>query len=281
MGTRWVLNHLKDLVGSSVPWLEVPIRSVSDPTDGGFFEYLLVTAKHKHSSDGNGPEKRNRFVKWMLARARRSPLKMFVLALDEAHLLPPMALEWLLNLDNELDREQCRLFVLLVGNDDLLKMQEECLEKTNGEQFTERFMSTDFRFTGLTSEDDLRQVLGAFDRTEYPYGSGKNFTWNYLPALVAAQFNLSELAPAMWQVLSNIWSEHLKGQPIQVPMAHMTRALVLLLNSVAEEGGRERPTPPQIESAVERCNFERHVITRKMSDKAGSKGRRSTWGARI
>ena len=274
-GFRWVAHSVRNLLGVSVPVLRVPVREETVKSDGTFFQHVLEAAKHRHARDGGAPDKRSRLVKWMKARARRTPMLTFVLALDEAQFLPPEALAWLLNTDNEMDEAGYRLFVALIGTQELLQMSKDCLERRDGEMFHDRFMGTKFEFHGLRSAAELTTALKGFGATEYPPGSGLSLASNYLQY----DFDLADLAPAMWSSANEIWNTHFKnGVSFELPMAHATRALVLLLDDLADGGGTAHPDATMVKNALLRARFEQHVMARVATNVARPDNQRTHWG---
>lgn len=259
MATRWILNQVTPIFGSPVASLEMPVRENSGKSQNQFFSYLLYLAKHRHQS-GSITDKRNRAVKWLAVRARRSQLNAVVLFIDEAHVLPAHAYRWLLEIDNELDCEGLRLFVITVGQRALLETRKSLGEMAGGDQFVERFMATQFSFRGLRSEEEVRQCLVNFATTEYPQGSGRRFAEHYISALVERGYDLGAMAPPFWAECADVWSERLTGTP-ELPMTHFTRSMILLLRALANTPGLE-PSADQIELAIKQSAYSGYVKRR-------------------
>ena len=228
-----------------------------------FFSHLLSITKHRHQG-GKLADKRNRLTRWFCTRARRSGSASFTLFFDEAHVLPPAAFRWLLEIDNELDGSGTRLIALLVGRNELLTLRDRIAEAENGHQFIERFMAVEIPFRGLSSEEELRQCLHNFAHTEYPAKSGMTFAQQYIPRLVAEGFELDSIAPSMWAGMDATWRTRFKSET-ELPMAHATRCLVMLLNDLADRNDSEAgvpPSPEDIAEAVRRSHFSGYVERR-------------------
>jgi len=265
MATRWMFNQSAAIFGASVPWLEVPLRAFGASDRDAFFSYLLELVRHRHRN-GTVTDKRNRMSRWFAARANRSGVAAFAVFFDEAHVLPARVFRWLLEIDNELDSRGARLFALLVGQPDLLNLRDRIADQTSGDQFVERFMSVEFPFRGLASEAELAACLHGYATTEWPMKSGVTFAEYYIPDLVADGFQLQSIAPAMWRKYESTWRDVklLRGDP-ELPMVHVTRAIVLLLNALSDRsGGRSvaAPTPKDVESAVTRSGYADYVNRR-------------------
>jgi hypothetical protein len=264
MATRWMLYQLPQILGTSTPWLEVPVRALGSFDRDAFFSYLLELIRHRHQ-DGTTTAKRNRITRWLHARANRSGTATFILFLDEAHVLPVRAFRWLLEVDNELDRFGSRLFVLQVGQTDLLALRDRIAAQTNGDQFIERFMSVEFAYRGLKSESELHACLKNYAETKWPVNSGTSFAEYYIAQLVSRGYELQSVAPSMWQMFDDAWREGKQDGTTEVPMVYVSRGAVLLLNGLSDrygDGPMTEPLPSDVTEAVDRCGFARYLARR-------------------
>ena len=265
MATRWVLNQASNILGTSLPWLEVPVRGFTQYDREAFFAYLLRLVRHRHQ-DGKITAKRDRLTNWLASRARRSGMTAFAIFFDEAHVFPLHVFRFLLEIDNELDSRGARLFAMLVGQDDLLQLRDRIGSQPNGDQYVERFMATVVAFRGLISEGEVAACLRNFSTTEWPEKSGTTFAEYYIPQLVENRYELETSAPAMWAQFEAHWhNARLDGRP-EIPMVHFTRALVLLLNTLSERSAQGRiaePTPEEIVEAVNRSQYAGYVQRRR------------------
>lgn len=245
--TRWVLKQLPMLVGP-VPSLEVPLRHEDrkqDETQSAFFQYLLRCAKHRHAAEGGTQDKRDRFTEWVYARAVKSPIRTFVLVIDEAQLLGKGSYLWLLNIANELDVNACRLFCLLVGQPDLAERKIEFLDAQR-ENIVGRFLINELPFSGLCSEQELQECLAEFDTTEYPPGSGAMFPTCFAPNWYASGERLSGFSRQIWQILRNI-SADAGLDDVIVPMQYVTSFVTRLLSHLGSQEGRQmREVPGEV-----------------------------------
>lgn len=264
MASLWLLNAIRRLMGFAVPWLHVPVRDLGAFSDRtAFFTYLLSLMRHRHQN-GSITDKRNRVTRWLLARAKRSAIAGFILFLDEAHVLPPRVFRWLLEIDNELVREDAMLIVLLVGQEELLTLRDRIAEVEGGEQFVERFMADEYPFRGLRSEAEYRQCLKNFIDTEYPQKSGISFGQHYIAELLATGYDITAVAPAMWSGLESLWKRWFVDE-VELPMVHFTRCLLGLLNRLADrrpELALTEPTPEDVAYAVKRSGYGAYVERR-------------------
>ncbi|MDI1309327.1 MAG: ATP-binding protein [Methylotenera sp.] len=226
--TRWTLHMLPEIIGR-FPVVEIPVRGQFVASEKAFFQHLLTCIKHRHAMIGTAGDKRDRFSQWLINRAIRSPINGAVLFLDEAQLLQNQHYDWLVNISNELDKNGCRLFCLLVGQTELIEKKNELINEGR-EQIVGRFMVREHEFVGLVSEKDIISILNEFDHTIYPSGSDKLFAESFIPLGIHSGFKLASLGPGMWQTFEKLWLEQgLFGQ-INIPMHYFTSALISTLN---------------------------------------------------
>jgi type II secretory pathway predicted ATPase ExeA len=145
-GTRWVLGAIQMVFGK-VPYVEIPIRKQHLHNEGAFFQFMLKCCKHKYYNRGSVADKRDRLFEALLARARRSSIRMVILFIDEAQELEELHYQWLRNISNELDSAGYRIFCLLVGQKELINKRNSLLVEEM-EQIVSRFMTEVLMFSG-------------------------------------------------------------------------------------------------------------------------------------
>lgn len=242
--TRWVLKALPNLIGN-FPVVEVPIRDQHIASERAFFQHLLRCIKHRHSMDGTAGDKRDRFSEWLIARAMRSPINGAVLFFDEAQLLQDHQYAWLLNIGNELDKNGCRLFCLLVGQSELADKKIKLID-AGMEQIVGRFMVRELEFSGLGSEIDLVSTLTQYQQTTYPIGSNILFAENFIPLAIKGGFELSSIGPAVWGAFENLWVSAGLDKGMTIPMHYFTAALIGSLNSLVKYDADNLVIPQKI-----------------------------------
>ncbi len=264
--TRWVLKNISEFF-DGVPYLFVSLRDRGRLSEAGFFEYLLSCAKHRYIGEGKIDAKRTRFSNWMIARARKSPLNVFVLAFDEANLLKEEHYIWILNMSNELDDVGLYFFVLLVGQEILLVNKQRLMEIENGEQIVGRFMSIEHKFRSIQSEPELAACLEEFDKTCYPEGSGEEFPRLFIPIAFTAGFRLRSLSEQVWEECVRVWTKaELDASKVELPMFNLTRIVVAVLNiQVVHDSEKLIVSSEQIAQAVDRSMYSESAKIRKIA----------------
>jgi hypothetical protein len=231
--TRWTLRMLPELIGS-FPSVEIPVRGQNIASERAFFQHLLRCVKHRHAMVGTAGDKRDRFSEFLISRALRSPINGAVLFFDEAQLLQDRQYDWLLNISNELDKNGCRLFCLLVGQSELTRTKTRFIDDGK-EQIVGRFMVRELEFSGIRTQEDLVSTLNEFHKTIYPIGSGQLFAENFIPLAIKGGFDLASIGPAMWQSFEDLWIRAGLEDKVTIPMHYFTAALIGVLNSLVSK----------------------------------------------
>lgn len=231
--TRWVLEMLPRLIGK-FPVVEVPVRKQCIATENAFFQHLLACVRHKHALTGTISEKRGRFSDFLITTALDSQVPITVMFFDEAQLMSDDHFDWLLNIGNELEQQGCRLFCLLVGQKELLETKAR-LMRYDKEQIVGRYMVREMEFTGIKAEEALTRSLMEFQKAEWPVNSGIKFVEQFVPVAFNHGFDLTDLGPAMWNILRDKWTEKGLEGSLELPMHYVTSTLTYLLNSLVQE----------------------------------------------
>lgn len=248
MATRWVLQSIRELIGY-VPSIEVPIRQQRMVTEREFFQHLLHCANHKYYDVGTAGDRRDRLAEWLAIRAHRSPVNAVVMFFDEAQYLTDNQLNWLVNIDNELDMHGCRLFCLLVGQPELKEKKDKLISKSK-EQIVGRFMVREYEFPAIRSQIQLNDSFSEFNSTEYPPHTGTTFPANFIPQAVRGGFTLKDLAPATWASFEGLWlAAGIRGD-VEIPMHYLTAALMEILDRLTKF---DAPKLEVSEEVIKKC----------------------------
>jgi hypothetical protein len=199
-----------------------------------FFEFLVSQLKLVPPTRSNSTEFRNLVSRYLVARAARSPLNSFLLFIDEAQFLQDLHLQWLLNVSNELDAAGLRLFVLLVGQPELIDRKRGLVAR-RCEQIVGRFMVHEMEFVGVRDEGELGVVLDQFDRTVYPSVHGQPFPSHFIPEGFAEGFRLSHLAGRLFGRFEAPEGARASIRAGGIPMHYVTATVMQLLDQMASQ----------------------------------------------
>lgn len=253
-GSRWVLGAIQMVFGK-VPYVEIPIRNQLLHNEGAFFQFMLTCCNHKYYNRGTVADKRDRLFEALLARARRSSIRMVILFIDEAQELEELHYQWLRNISNELDSAGYRIFCLLVGQQEL-KEKRKSLVVEGMEQIVSRFMTEVLMFCGLKNIKELRSVLNGFDQAVYPAENGRPFVDYFAPLAYAHGWRLENLTELIWDEYKSCWNELSIDWPIEVGMQYVTSTVINILESVSMHDNSVLDIEKSaIKECVKNCGF--------------------------
>lgn len=251
---RYVLKMLQLFLKEPLPWFEVPARQEAVKTDGAFFEYLLKCVGHQHCT-GTAGQKRTRLKEFLFERAKSSSWDAVILFFDEAQYIAETRYMWLQNLSNELEKEGVRLFVLLVGQHQLLHRRTVILEQ-GLEEIVGRFMAQDMPFPALTSVDSVRSCLTGYDNAKFPDEDGQPFGAYYVPQAYANGWRLSSLSEDMWDAFAKVWRNSNRVAGPEVGMFYLNSAICALLNRLVNSDGSAMNLPSDaVQLAVHQSGY--------------------------
>lgn len=272
-GTRWVLGAIQMVFGK-VPYVEIPIRKQHLHNEGAFFQFMLKCCKHKYYNRGSVADKRDRLFEALLARARRSSIRMVILFIDEAQELEELHYQWLRNISNELDSAGYRIFCLLVGQKELINKRNSLLVEEM-EQIVSRFMTEVSMFSGLRNVGELQSVLNGFDLAVYPAENGRPFLEYFAPMAYAHGWKLKDLAQQIWSEYELCWNNLSIDFPIEVGMQYVTSTVTKILQHASEcDQSSMEIKKGTIKECVKNCGFMASAQILHMSrrgDKSGLK----------
>lgn len=230
---RFCLKAIPSLLGFKIPWVEVPLRKMSEKyfkSEDDFFAYLLSRVDHLEKR-GSTCTKRNRFVDFCVAQAKRSKSRMFIIFIDEAQKLSTLQLTWLLECSNEVEVEEksVRIFLLFAAQTEFKDLKADLVKAGGTSQFVQRFMTAVHEFRGIQSEEELTVCLKNYATKEYPLGSGKPFTSNYLDTAPNPNLDVSTLAPIFWYEFGLIWKARLGNRSMEIGMHYVSAGLIRFL----------------------------------------------------
>lgn len=157
-----------------------------------------------------------------------------VLILDEASKMCLEEFAYMCGLINQLESKGVTVTTVLFAQPRELIHARNTFVQSERQDIVARLILRIRRFEGLRSEDELTQVLGFYDDplgSEFPQGSGCACTRFFLPRAYDAGFRLSEIAPQLWNALTEgTRAGREDEQNIQVGMQWIVRCLQKLLD---------------------------------------------------
>jgi hypothetical protein len=180
---------------------------------------------HHAAPDGSGRAAlRGRLIHKIRQVAETNRDHRVVLFADEAQNLREIDLEWLRDVHDELEMNELRLFVFLVGQPQLIA-QKSAFQAQGKEQIVSRFMVEQLHFQGITSPEACAACLAGYDHGEYPASSGWSYTRFYLPQAYDAGLRLQQESIRVWRAFEDAHIRANFSGNLEIPMKYFTVAV--------------------------------------------------------
>lgn len=194
------------------------------PSENAFFSMLLNSVNHAAPEGSSRAALRGRLIHKIREVAEKSGDHRVVLFADEAQNLREIEYEWLRDVHDELEMHQLRLFVFLVGQPQLVA-QKSAFQAQGKEQIVSRFMIEELHFQGITSAEACATCLSAYDRGDYPQGSGWSYTRFFLPQAHSAGLRMEQEAATLWDSFEDAHIRANLSGDLEIPMKYFTTAV--------------------------------------------------------
>jgi hypothetical protein len=214
-----------------------------------FYAMLLTGAQVGLIDTGTAWDLRVRLVQHLISETQKRDDPRVVLFMDEAGLLALKQYSWLLTFHNDLDVNDVRLVVVLVGSEALKWRRDQFLARRE-QQLVGRFMIKGHAITGIQSIEECRTVLAAYDdQARFPAGTNWSFTRFFVTKAYENGWRLASLAEPIWEALMLARaSAGLQGET-NVPM----QVLVTVARAILIRAGEMTSTRPEFDSDVIRA----------------------------
>lgn len=193
-GIKYIRRVRRELLGPGVAVKTIPMTKLPD-RKRIFWQYVASKLGFaKMSAKPVEIDMLNKSIAGLLRVCEESRANRLVLFLDDAQY---MTHEYYFDLkpiyDALVDEHGKRVLVVSVGENALTDFVEDM--KIQGKTAINRFLRMRARFDGVSSPDQLEEVLGAYDTIlQFPVGSGISFTESLLPKAFTGGFRLTALA---------------------------------------------------------------------------------------
>ncbi|EAZ85485.1 hypothetical protein BB14905_14850 [Bacillus sp. B14905] len=238
MGKTSLINYIRRTLNEEfdtpIPTFHIMCKTYASPKESTFFGDLLASVGHSLSLEGSTPEKRIRLNNYLVNTVEKSNQNKLVFFIDDAQRLTDIQYNWLMDIYNELDAYGICLISVLVSQEEIITRLNRFRERKLT-QIIGRFMSDDYRFTGVMTKDDLSYLLNEYDEgSEYPVGSNISFTQHYFPTNYEKGFRLFNYLPQLLSAFAQIQDEHDIVEFKEIPMLYITRAVEFILRNYSE-----------------------------------------------
>jgi hypothetical protein len=188
----------------------------------------------------------------ILVEADQLSVSRVLVIIDEAHWLNEVRLSALKKFIDELIDHRLSPFVLLMAQPKILSVPE-ALKRLDSGDLVDRFYTNMFRLRGL-SLDEIEGVLGLYDTTEWPEGSGVSYTAHFLPAAWKQGWKLANQASLFKSAFSDLHAQLRIGKA-EVGMKFLTKAVRTLFIDLGTAGAAPPALSKFVNHAVADCGM--------------------------
>lgn len=193
-----------------------------------FVETLLSDMKHKFAYAGKLSVKRQRLIDFLTLNGTSNKYRSVILFIDEAQCLETQHYNWLIDYYNKLEKEKVKMFVFLVGQEQL-NAQKQIYKAEHSDQIVQRFMIEEYKFSGLKSEEDIKTFLECYDtESDFPANSGWSFTRYFFPEAFSTGERLAQFSKQIYEHFVGLRQKNNIKGPFEIPMHHMVKAVKIL-----------------------------------------------------
>lgn len=230
--------------------------------EGPFFTNLLDAVGYPEPDKGSNQSKRLRLISKIKEACSKNGSGTTIMFVDEAQRLAENEYEWLRDVQDHLDRIQIKLFMFLVGQQELYANKVN-MQRAGRTQIVARLMVDELAFFGIRNAQDVATCLAGYGQTAFPQGTSWTFTRFYLPQATENGYGLVQDAQVLWDAFVSIHNKASLSGKLEIPMESFTRAVeIVLKESELQDGPAYRPSVDMWKYAVRNSGYvQAHVAT--------------------
>ncbi|MDF9839680.1 MULTISPECIES: ATP-binding protein [Paenibacillus] len=255
---RFAIENLPTSIGVPLPILMANSNSYKVPNEEKFYYDLLSDFKFPFPAVRKPAEMRRQIVNLMLEKAEKSKMRRIILIMDEAHRLTEFHYNWLMDIYNQLDRENVSMSVISVGQEELLSRRTFFLEQKKS-QIIGRFMTHEHHFYGIRSVEEMMLVLKCYDSAEiscYPQNSDWSFTKYFFSDAYNNGERLEKEGKNLFNLFEKIRKEHGVRSVFEIPMEYFAFTVENALKKNGSHGDSQYwLTEPLWREAIESSGY--------------------------
>lgn len=264
--SRTIMWHLKTVLSER---FEVPVplvvwsrRPDSHKSERDFWKAILIASEFTFALEEKEISKTrayamcaNRFV----SVANNADLNYVVLVIDEAQGMTLQEWNWLVGLQNDLDRKGYLMTVFSIATHPM-GYKHDYMAHTGNSHIAARFMLSSAQFHGLKSVEELGFALNGFDEdSEWPPESGVSFLRYFAKNDFDAGRRLANCANDLWNALIELAPENRK-KAREFPMQHVAQTVESILKELARgRGWNEATSYKNLLLVLAKTNYTQHM----------------------
>lgn len=205
---NYLARHLPEIF-PTYPIVNFIAESHKQPRETIFFKDLYQADGQILSGKPDGDRARDRLVRKWFTLAKDYGSNTIIFLGDEMQRLSIDELTWLVDIGNQLSRNEIRVISIFFGSAELVQLRN-VLRLANRGDIIGRFMSPFLPFNGICSLTDLSAVLRHYDDPEsldYPAGSGCCLSRFFVPRAYASGWRLEGQSGKLWYAFELVAEE--------------------------------------------------------------------------
>lgn len=258
VGKTRAIEYLRLLLGETHPKITTyHVQAEHKPrhAEGPFFTNLLDAVGYPEPDTGSNQSKRIRLINKIREACSKNGSGIAIMFVDEAQRLAENEYEWLRDVQDHLDRMQIKLFMFLVGQQELYAIKVN-MQRAGRTQIVARLMVDELAFFGIRNAEDVATCLGGYGETTFPQGTDWTFTRFYLPQATDNGYEMSQDAQILWDEFATIHNKACLGSKLEIPMESFTRAVeIMLKESEVQDRADFRPSVEMWRYAVRNSGY--------------------------
>lgn len=231
-----------------------------------YFYGRILDAMHHNSNDKNSrytaTMSRKRIINVMSADALETSQNVAIQIIDEAQYMTDERYSWLKGIYDELARAGeygVRLITYLIGMEEMHKIRTRFIKSDETNFIANRFMISEFQFSGVKEMLSLEMILNDIENMEYaPDGNKIDIFPTLFPKAVKQGKNLTDLAELILNAFTEYNETKKKGRSfdeISMKNVMMCISMIFLDHSAYSKSGEKWPIPAAIRSIVRNTGF--------------------------
>lgn len=252
---HYITTKIKEKYGESLPVYNF-CATDHVPTNKTFYSSLLSAIGHEDFYRGTAVQMRERLVNRIIQNSINTTYRRAVLFVDEAYLLHEKEYIWLIDIYNELNKNDILLTVFLFGTHEL-KEQRTGFIRSHKEQIVLRFMSHEYEFKGISSQKDLVVCMTSLDKPFQLHNNGPSITLSemFFPEAYKDGKRMQAFAMDLWEAFEKVKEDsHIITS--EILMKHFMDTIIYCLKTFGSYGKQlYMPTQAEWIASINKIGF--------------------------
>lgn len=230
----YIASVLKAKYGRELP-IYVLNATEHVPKDKFFYSELLKTVGHTEFDKGTVSMLKERLLNALFTSACNTKYRKIILFIDEAYNFTEKDFKWLMDIYNNLNLKNIRLYVFLVGSEELIA-RKQALIMAKQHQIVGRFMVEECHFHGIQSSKEISICLFNYDNPLEIAGESIILTKEFFPDAYLDGKRFMSCADILMDEYLKIMKEIGIPPASEIPMMYFINTIKYCLNTFGING---------------------------------------------